>query len=107
MKILAILCLITASLSFQAGDNTILGTYRFGTARKIEFKKDHTFLETKGGDWRNGMWKLSHDTLVLQEGMLHSANPRAPLAQYVPFFLFKKGVVYAGQDAFFKETPKK
>jgi hypothetical protein len=106
MKSLLCLLLLTTLAAFQANDKALFGIYIFDAKRKIELKKDHTFMETKGDDWRNGMWKLSHDTLVLQEGMLHTANPRQPLASYTPFFLYRQGVVYAGRDAFKRAVTK-
>jgi len=54
-------------------------------------------------DWRNGMWKLSHDTLVIQEGLSHHNQPHVNYP-YQSFFLLKKdGNIVIGGELFSKD----
>jgi hypothetical protein len=108
MKLTAGIALLISWCFIQVSDASLFGTYvyTYDSTRKIELKKDHTFVETNGNDWRNGMWKLSHDTLVLQEGMNHFTHPHQAPPVYSQFFLIKSGIIYAGRDPFRKEAKK-
>jgi hypothetical protein len=106
MKIISGILFLASAVLFQTGDAALFGTYVFNPTRKIELKKDHTFVESNGDDWRNGMWKLSHDTLVLQDGMIHNTHPRQAPPVYASFFLLKQGMIINGVDYYKKLTKK-
>jgi hypothetical protein len=97
---IAAFLILTAAQSWETG---ITGKYSFGQDATIEIRSDHTYLETRGGDWRKGMWKVQKDTLLLQEGMTHSSvigkvNPNFGRT----FFLVKTNALKVGNDLFKK-----
>jgi hypothetical protein len=103
--LLAALIGLTAAQSF---DTHVLGNYSAGPQHTLVMSLDHTFKETIGADWRNGMWKLKKDSLILQPGMYHSDSPKAPInpAFGIEFFLVKKDGILAGKVLYKKEAAK-
>ncbi len=92
--------LLTAAQSWETG---VTGKYSLGKDLTIEINTDHTFIETRGLDWRKGMWKVRKDSMLLQEGMTHSSvigktNP----AFGRTFFMVKPNALKVGNDLFKK-----
>jgi len=94
-------CLIALLLcsAFQSWDIYTAGTYSNGSNGTLELKTDNTFKETHGGEWRNGYWKLRHDTIIVDERMSHHDHVGGTYA-YRPFFLVKKGDILIGTELF-------
>jgi hypothetical protein len=91
---------LTSAQSWETG---VTGKYSLGPEATIEVKTDHTFIETRGADWRKGMWKVKKDSMLLQDGMTHSSiigkvNPNFGRT----FFLVKTNALKVGNDVFKK-----
>jgi hypothetical protein len=97
MKHLVFFLASFASLTaFQMMEKNPIGSYVLDKDNTVELKKDHTLKETHGLDWRTGMWKVSHDTIVIQDGLQHSNVP-GKLYPYQGFYLIKKTDLQVGK----------
>jgi len=101
-KLLLILAPVGLFFAFQSWDMYIIGKYTGTSGAMLDIKLDHTFKETRGMDWRTGMWKLSHDTLVIQEGLSHHNTPHVNYP-YFQYFLSKKEGIQIGGEMFRKD----
>lgn len=108
MKKTAITLFAVLSLAAsQSFDSHILGSYSAGPQITLVMNLDHTFKETIGEDWRNGMWKLQKDSLILQPGMYHSSVPgKINPAFSIERFLVRKDGILAGKVLYKKDAAK-
>ena len=93
---------------FQMMEKNPVGKYVLNDQESVVIKKDKTFLETHGSDWRNGMWKVSHDTVILQDGMTHSGSAGRQYPNYRPVYMIKGADLMVGKDLYKRaktETP--
>jgi hypothetical protein len=100
---------LTAMLTlsaFQSYDMYVMGSYSFGTNSTLVLNTNYTFNEVHGEDYRNGMWKLRHDTLIIQEGLSHHSKVGYTYP-YRSFFLVKTGGILIGTDLYKKVPPAK
>jgi hypothetical protein len=96
-KITLLLTPFLLCCAFQSYDLAMAGNYTNGTTASLELKTDNTFKETHGGEWRNGFWKMRHDTILVDERMTHSSQ-RGVAYAYQQFFLVKKEGILIGKD---------